>query len=224
MRLNNRGVSLIELLVSIGIMSIVMLIITAMLTNASRFFEKQSAQIDLQNEAQVITNYLTESVMEASGMEFNVTDVSTGAGIYKLYGVDSSTGSLTGKGDQRILYYDSSNTSLYIVSFDESASVPDPSTYASIGYLISDGIQYFSLDVDKGEVTDPNEPTATEADGTPIIEIGVRNPITCKIKFRLSNGLATSDFELTVDCRNHLPEVSITQGANPTEIYKAYDR
>ncbi len=224
MKINNRGFSLVELLVSVAIMSIVMLIITAMLTNASRFFEKQSAQIELQNEAQVITNYLTESVMEASGMEFVITDPSTGSGIYRLYGVDPSTGAITGKGDQRLLYYDASTFSLYIVSFDAGDPIPDPSTYASIGYLISDGIQSFSMDVDKGPVTDPNETTATESDGTPIVEVGVRNPITCKIQFRLSNEKASSDFELTADCRNHLSEVTITRGSNPTEIYKAYDR
>lgn len=224
MKINNKGVSLIELLVSVAIMSIVMLIATAMLTNASRFFEKQSAQIELQNEAQVITNYLTEAVMEASGMEFIITDTSTGSGIYKLYGVDVDTGDLTGKGDQRLLYYDASTYSLYIVSFDAADPIPDPSTYASIGFLISDQIKYFSMDVDKGPVTDPNEPTATEADGTPIVETGVRNPITCNIKFTLAHNIVSSDFELTADCRNHLSEVTITKGSDPTEIYKAYDR
>ena len=80
--MDNRGISLIELMVSVAIMSIVMLIATGMLTNASRFFEKQAAQVELQNEAQVITNYLSESVMEASGMEFEITDTST---LFKRY-------------------------------------------------------------------------------------------------------------------------------------------
>ncbi len=222
--MDNRGISLIELMVSVAIMSIVMLIATGMLTNASRFFEKQAAQVELQNEAQVITNYLSESVMEASGMEFEITDTSTGAGVYRLYGVDAVTGDLTGKGDQRVLYYDAAATSLYMVSFSATDAIPDPTTYASIGYLISDDIRYFYMDVDKGAVTDPNETTATEADGTPVVELGVRNPITCSIKFTLAHNSASADFELTADCRNRLSEVLITKNGDPTEVYKAYDR
>lgn len=228
MKINNKGVSLIELLVSVAIMSIVMLIATAMLTNASRFFEKQSAQVELQNEAQVITNYLTESIMEASGMEFVITNSGTGAGVYRLYGTEtdptSGTAILTGKGDQRVLYYDADTFSLYMVSFNATDAIPDPSTYASIGFLISDEIRYFSMDVNKGEVTDPNEPTETDADGNPIVELGVRNPITCNIKFTLAHNKVSSDFELTADCRNHLSEVSIEKDGNPAEVYKAYDR
>lgn len=222
--MNNKGVSLIELMVAVAIMSIVMLIATGMLTNASRFFEKQSSQIELQNEAQVITNYLTETVMEASGMEFTITDSSTGSGVYRLYGVDATSGDLTGKGDQRVLYYDASTSSLYMVSFNAADTIPDPSTYASIGFLISDEIRYFSMDVNKGAVTDPNETTATEADGTPVVELGVRNPITCSINFTLAHNAVSADFELTADCRNHLSEVLITKDGNPTEVYKAYDR
>lgn len=224
MKSNNKGFSLIELMVSVAIMSVVMLIATTMLTNASRFFEKQTAQVELQNEAQIITNYLTEAVMEASGMEFVITDLSTGEGVYRLYGVDSTTGDLTGKGDQRIIYYDASTFSLYMVSFGASDAVPDPSIFPSIGFLISDEIRYFSMDVNKGAVTDPNETTATDADGNPVVELGVRNPITCNIQFTLAHNSVSSDFELTADCRNHISKVSITKGGDPEEVYKAYDR
>ena len=38
MRTNNKGISLIEMIVSIGVMSILMVLATTMLTNAARFF------------------------------------------------------------------------------------------------------------------------------------------------------------------------------------------
>lgn len=222
---NNRGFSLIELIVSVAIMSIVMVIATTMLVNGSRFFERQSVQIELQNEAQIVTNYLTQSIMEATAMNFHVTDTTDGSGVYELYSKDEDTGALTGKDEQRILYYDGANTSLYMISFDTADAVPDASLYSSIGYLISDHVTEFKLEFKKGEVTDPQVTTTTAADGTTQpAEIAVRNPVQVDIKFKLSRSNVSYDFEVKADCRNHLEKVIYKEEADETVVYKAYDR
>lgn len=215
---NNKGVSLIELIVAIGIMSIVMLIITAMLANATRFFEKQSSQVELQNEAQVVTNYITEAIMEANGMEFDKT-----IGAYKLFTTDATTGKATGKGEKRILYYDSATTSLYVVVFDVANDIPDVSSYSRTGYLISNQVDAFTINFAQADVQDDSTTEDPSTGATVAPEKGVINPVKVEVEFRLRHNIAAADFEITADCRNHLDKVSIIDASGTTE-FKAYDR
>lgn len=219
---NNKGISLIELVVAIGIMSIVMLIITEMLVNATRFFERQSSNVELQNEAQIVTNYLTEAIMEANGMEFdNVT------GVYKLFTTAPGAGGTdtyaTGKGEKRILYYDSANTSLYVVVFNVSDPIPDSSTFARDGYLISKQVEGFNISFAKADIMDDSTTEDPSTGATAAPEKGVINPVKVDIEFRLRHNLAAANFEITADCRNHLNEVSLTDSSGTTK-YTAYDR
>ena len=49
-KLNNKGLSLVEVLVALAIASIVATLIMSLVTSGSRFYRKQSNSIDLQNE------------------------------------------------------------------------------------------------------------------------------------------------------------------------------
>ncbi|MDD6571018.1 MAG: prepilin-type N-terminal cleavage/methylation domain-containing protein [Thermoflexaceae bacterium] len=217
---NNKGFSLVELMVSVGIMSIVILMATAMMSNASRFFEKQTAQVELQNKAQVVTNYISEAFMEASGMDFNITD-SNNSGTYQLFTVDPTDATKSmGKGIQRILYYDYATTSLYIVSFDSEQEIP--LVMANDGYLISDEITEFEIKFAEAEVHD--DTTTAPADGsTPPKIDAVINPVKVTVVFTMAHNTASSKFEVTADCRSHLNEVVVTDSSGTT-TYKAFDR
>lgn len=217
---NNKGFSLVELMVSVGIMSIVILMVTAMMSNASRFFEKQTAQVELQNKAQVVTNYISEAFMEASGMYFNITDANN-SGTYQLFTVDPTDATkTTGKGIQRMLYYDYATTSLYIISFDSEEAIP--STVAHEGYLISDEITGFEVKFANAEAHD--DTTTAPADGsTPPKIKAVINPVKVTVVFTMAHNTASSKFEVTADCRNRLNEVVVTDSSGTT-TYKAFDR
>lgn len=228
---NNKGFSLVELIVSVGIMSVIMLIATGMLISASRYFEKQTAMVELQNEAQLVTNYLSEAIMEATAMEF--TTDSTGNGTYKLYKTDS-------KGNQRVMYYDSATTSLYMVTFKDNLE-PASSSYMDTGFLISDEVSAIKLSFDYGVETNPEDipsPTsATEAGGggTPPAEPAttaapdpdvyvVRNPVKVKVVFEIKHQNVSSEFEISADCRNTLDEVVVNNADGTSVTYKAYSR
>lgn len=205
--MNNKGFSLIELLVSVAIMSIVMVIATTMMTNSSRYFERQSAMVEVQNESQLITNHLSEAVMEATGIQFTY-DEATGTGTYILFDDDA-------KGSRRVLHYDNTSCSLYIISYDESKKVTDilgDTSWETEAYLISDEIAAFHMDYDWGYSTAPEE---VKPDAEPALPPGetpvkvVRNPLKIRITYTIAHNRVSGDFEITSDCRNTLEKITI---------------
>lgn len=230
---NNKGFSLIELIVSIAIMSIVMVIATTMMTNASKFFERQTAEVELQNEAQIVTNYLSEALMEATAMECTAESFTESGGLLKmtgamtivLYGTktdDAGVVSVDGKGELRVLHLtpnaDGTTYSLYMVSFDSEDAIPDASTYTAPGFLITDNINSVVITIPYATVDGEALP-----DGTIPTVNCVMNPIKPKVEFVLTHTLATSNFQLEANCRNLLDKITITDSSGTNE-YEAYNR
>lgn len=205
MRINNKGVTLVELIVAVGISSILMTTITGMIVGATRYFEKQTTLVEIQNEAQIITNYLTEAVMEATAMDFTVNDEKT-EGTFKLYKEGS-------KDNQRVIYFYTDGTtpgSVYVANFKDDA---DPGSYADDAYLLSKEITEFVVELEKGEeVTEaPTTPAGTPDPTAPTVAPTeyVSNPIKVKIDFTIKRSKYSSKFSITADCRNHLDKVTI---------------
>lgn len=65
---NNKGFSLVELLVSIAVGGIVLIVIGSFISSGTGFFNKQSDSLDIQNELQVASNRITDSLMEATSL------------------------------------------------------------------------------------------------------------------------------------------------------------
>ncbi len=66
---NNKGTSLVELLIALMISSIIILMIIFFLNSASKYFRRTSDDVNLQMEAQTIISQLSNLVMEAEHME-----------------------------------------------------------------------------------------------------------------------------------------------------------
>ena len=84
----NKGFSLAELLVALAVGSVVILIIGAFITQGTRFFNRQSNSINLQNELQELSNVISDTLQEASYLDLNKT-----GGAEKAFSI------LTGKKD-----------------------------------------------------------------------------------------------------------------------------
>lgn len=69
MNQENRGITLIEVLVSIAIMGIVSSMISVLLMSGMKYFRKQGAVLELQNDAQLIANSMTVAVLEGTGFK-----------------------------------------------------------------------------------------------------------------------------------------------------------
>lgn len=65
----NRGITLIELVVAIAVGGIVMTGLTAMIVTCVKLYGRNLIHVELQQEAQEAMSFLTASVMEATGLE-----------------------------------------------------------------------------------------------------------------------------------------------------------
>ena len=66
---DNKGTSLVELVIAMMISAIIILMIMFFLSNASRSFQRTNNDVNIQMEAQTIINQLSNLVMEAEYME-----------------------------------------------------------------------------------------------------------------------------------------------------------
>lgn len=66
---NNKGFSLLEVLVAVAITAVIATLIAAFVTSGTGYFRKQSNSIDLQNMLQETSNKITDSLMEATSIE-----------------------------------------------------------------------------------------------------------------------------------------------------------
>lgn len=69
LKLRKRGISLIELVVALSLISIILMIVSPFFISNYVTLDKTSNQIDFQREAKAIMNYFTDSAMEASNIE-----------------------------------------------------------------------------------------------------------------------------------------------------------
>lgn len=69
LKLKKRGLSLIELVVALSLISIILMIVGPFFISNYVTLDKTSNQIDFQREAKAIMNYFTDSAMEASNIE-----------------------------------------------------------------------------------------------------------------------------------------------------------
>lgn len=122
-KIDNRGVTLVELIIVMALAAIVSLIAFSFLQDSTHHYNRVSAEVDIQMEAQTTYNQIRDLVMSAE------------AGV-KAFGMDKSPDkeklSLEGKeyralviyGEEKIqaVIYNPSNKKLYLV---EDARIPD---------------------------------------------------------------------------------------------------
>lgn len=80
-KLNNAGLSLVELLISVAMLAIVSIAIAAFMSTGSVSYAKTSAEVDLQYDAQLAMNQLQDYLIDATeGAEYTVDGASITAG------------------------------------------------------------------------------------------------------------------------------------------------
>lgn len=63
-KMNNHGFSLVELLIAMAILGVVSLTIYSFMVTGSRFYGKQSADADIQSEAQLVANTISDLIVD----------------------------------------------------------------------------------------------------------------------------------------------------------------
>ena len=78
--MNNKGLSLVELLVAISVSMLVLGGFAYMIINVMNMFARTNANVDLQNESQTAMNLVIDNIMDATGVcMIEVPDASVGA-------------------------------------------------------------------------------------------------------------------------------------------------
>lgn len=165
MKLNNKGFSLVELLVAVLVSTIVFGAITALLTFSSRSMRVTSAKIELQNQSKDAINHLESFAMEAEHAiwcsEKNALVIFNDEDDFKMAFPDadyslaaSDLGSIAYLSTNAYIYWQVDNK-LYFAKCSTSGSdtiVPADTAVSLTGdalkdYLLADYVEEFKVDV-----------------------------------------------------------------------------
>ena len=105
LKINNKGITLVELLIAMAIGAIVISAVIILLNQGINAYSRQTITAQLQNDANITLNQMTDAIMEATCID--------------IYNRDSGTGNtpnfITKRGDDGNAYsYDSANKTLYV--------------------------------------------------------------------------------------------------------------
>lgn len=182
-KLNNKGFSLVEVLVVVAMSSILASLVVVIMTNSSTFFRKQSTQIDLSNESQIVTSQLNEAFMEATAYEY--TDM--GGGSFQIVLYDA-----TAKNMKRTLYYDKANTTLYL-----AGGTAEPVN--SEGFALSHYVTNCIIEIDEvSKVYDSSHVLSTYS-----------NPLMINVDALFEHVNEKKTLELSIRVRNTLEKIKI---------------
>lgn len=194
MKQNNKGISLVELLVAIAVSGIILVMIGVVITEGTKHFKEESIRASLQNELQMVNSQLTQTIMEASMLDIvNGSDKIIYTG--EISSVDNEL--LIVNGTEKIITV--KNNNLYITNFNDTDG-----TKLTSGYSVSSNVEDFQISIDEGCLVE-NE---TDSDGN-LIEDYYTNPLIIKINISLKKSDITVNGEMSVRLRNDISQVTV---------------
>lgn len=220
---DNKGFSLVEVMVVVAITSFVFLMAFAFIVNSNRMFNREAAKIDFQSESQLIVNNLNEAFMEATKLEIKKETLGT---IIDLGNYDATSFASLDKTFCRRLYFDSGTKYLGLI-VNSSYLASDYSTLVAArstgdeqldGYRLSLWVSSFDAQID-----DSCHKTATTAMGT--TEDVFLNPLKVNVSFTLTNGSDSKEYKISVKLRNSLESVVTDLGlGDGLKTYRVVDK
>lgn len=200
----NKGASLVEVLVALGVSAIVFVIVGAFITNGTNFFNRQSRTIKLQNELMEVSNKINDNIMQATAIELYHNNTANYGEGFKLYTgeVDPVTGVfITGtKGSTaKLIQWDGmTNKNLYVLD-DLSLYTEDDKEPYKVGYMVTNVL----ISISDECVDLPNNGEY------------YKQPLVLEIKITVSDGKSSKSDSKVVRLRNEIDKLVIDN----TEYY-----
>lgn len=203
---NNKGFTLIEVLVALAVSSVVITIVIAFISQGSRFYKTQSNTINLQNELQETSNVITDALQEATYLKIasgnNALSVYTGS--YKI--VAGKKLFINEKGSSRYILRDGSG--IYIYDKADTQYITDKD---KPGYRYSNNIEAITVSI--------NDKCKTKVGDSKVIT----QPVMLDVYIKVTHN-DTSRFEnKTITLRNKIQSLEIngaiyTLGSNGSQL------
>lgn len=193
--MNNKGFSLIELVIAMGISSIVLLMVSVMLVRGTTIFREESDDTNIRNDYQLIRNQLDQAIMEAKSLvvETQGTDL-----IIYTGEVDADRNFTAASiSTEKVITYDTVTNSLYISNTYDTHKAP--------GNILTDIVDEFSLEISNDKKTEIVDGTETAY---------YVNPVSVNISLTLENKRTSIDTEFTINFRNRLSKIAMYTTAN----------
>ena len=199
LKINNKGITLVELLIAMVIGAIVISAVIILLNNGINSYSKQTITSQLQNDANITLNQMTDAIMEATCID--------------IYNVTSGTGDtpnfITKRADAHnagnAYSYDSANKTLYV----GPTAILTGGDYSQSGMLCKNvdsfKVQVLNSSVKTEETNDTNEVGAIFI--TQKI-IGINNPIQIKVTLILKYNGITREVSRVTSLRNEIKVVA----------------
>lgn len=185
---NNKGVSLVELLIALVVGTIVISALTMLLTQGLKEYNKLTITTQLQEDANIALNNISNSIMEANYVV--ISNSKTDATF--------QTGSATKGGDNVI--YMLKDGCLYLGT--------NTADMESMG-LLCKNVEEFKVDVVSTSLR--SELATDEADASIKHKItGINNPVQIKVTIKLSFNGVTREVSRVASVRNRLSAADIT--------------
>ena len=196
--MKNKGFSLIELVVAMGIGSIVLLMVSVMLVRGTGIFREENDEVNTRNDYQIIRNQLDQALMEAKTLiierQANKIIIYTGEinAMREFTATDITT-------EKVITYYkDTDGTgSLYISNTYDTHMAP--------GNLITDIVNDFDIDV-------THNIKSETVDG--VISYYCVNPLSANITLSLNHKKSEIASDYTINLRNRIKEMFLYQSSS----------
>ena len=202
----NRGLTLVELLVTIAILSVVLLVATSFMTTGSRSFARGSADTQVQKEAELAVNQMEDMIIDVNGGVDLKKDDTTGDRELILYNAGGESGTVDytkesiiyKAADQKIL------CSKWKVRYDVASAsyVVDSAEYTN--QLLAENVTGFEADL-----SDVYEDTASDGSTIEIVK-----SVQFKVGYEDGTGKANYATSPIITLRNRM-----MKSDNPTAIF-----
>lgn len=179
---NNKGLSLVEVIISVAIVSIVLVTITSFMVTGTKMFGTSSNEIQLQQDAQLVLNNIENRIVDAQlGAAYEAEISATGG--------DCSVLTILNEKENEYIFWVTSEKKIYYVS--DSASTPQTGEQiynARTGAeVLAEDIEDFSVEVKKSMV-------GTSQKGSP----------KANVKLKMENKGRLIDSSKTIAFRNDI--------------------
>ena len=181
----NKGMSLVEVIVSVAVSMIVLFIAATFMTTSTNFFNRQSGSIDLQDELLEASNNVNDTLMSASALII-VNNTSGGLDIYSGEYTTDKKSFTTGKGSARKIEWLKDKSEMYVYNTPSLETAEDKA-----GYLMANFVSDIRIKIQ-------DECVINMSDGS----IRYKQPLILKVEVEVFDGNERRSDSKTLTLRN----------------------